>query len=390
MITSANLTISELKQMVVELLINKTDKVSDVSDDSVLSGIAFGVAKVAQKAIKDIAIVESKIFPQTSKGAYLDQSAALFGVSARRGALGSSTYVRVIALAGTVYIQGTQIFTSNNGIRFEMEDNFTVGAEGFGYIKVRSVDSGVKTNSEANSIITVSPIPVGHKRCSNEYVATGGVDAETDEVFRLRIVNNKNIFSLTTLAYYTQIFQVIDSRVLKVLNLGKDEIGKQVLAIVTQNGVDLTEQELSDLLEQSKDYFPLSDLSQFGDVLGVMLTNVTWCEVGGATGVDFRLELDSLYDSDDVRKNIQLNLSKKLDFRFWVTGSRIEWDDLLDVVKNTEGVKYVSDTYFYPSEDENVPNNKLPRIKAFVMRNLDGDIIYDNGGVLSAIFYPNE
>ena len=390
MITSANLTLSELKQMIVELLINKTDKVSDVSDDSVLNGIMFGAAKVGQKAIKDIAITESKIFPQTAKGSYLDDAADLFGVSERRDAFGSSTYIRIIATVGTTYLQITHTFTSNGGIQFELEEDFTVGAEGFGYAKIRSVDSGIKTNVEANSIITVSPIPSGHKKVTNEYVATGGSDAETDEVFRLRIVNNKNILSLTTLEYYNQVFQNLDDRILKILNEGKNEDGKQVLLIVTQNGVDLTQPELDDLLEQVQDYFPITDLNLFGNVVGVVLENVTWYEVGGATGIDFRVDINSLYDPDDVRTNIQLNLSKKLDFRFWTIGKRIEWDDLFDVVKNTEGVKYLPDAYFLPSEDEMVPSNQLPRIKSFKMRDVDGNIIYDSGGALSSIFYPNE
>jgi len=390
MITSANLTLSELKQIFLEMLIDKTDKVSDIGDDSVLNGVAFGSSKIGQKVIKDVAITESKIFPQTAKGIYLDESASLFGVSARKGALGSSTYVKVIATVGTQYLAATHIFTSKNGIQFEMENDFTVDSEGFGYIKVRSVDSGEKTNVDANTILTVSPIPTGHVKVTNEYVATGGVDAETDEVFRLRIVNNNNIVSLNTVEYYSQIFQSFDDRVLKVLNLGKGSSGKQELAIVTQNGVDLTALELSDLLELSAPYFPLFDLNKYGSVVGVELVNVTWYEVGGTTGVDFRVEIDSLYDSDDVRIQIQINLSKLLDFRFWVAGQRIEWDDLFEVVKNTEGVKYVPDTYFKPNEDETVPSNTLPRIKTFIMRDLDGNIIYDNGGALSPIFHPNE
>ena len=35
----------ELKQIFLEVLLNKTDKVTDVSEESVLNGIAFGCAK---------------------------------------------------------------------------------------------------------------------------------------------------------------------------------------------------------------------------------------------------------------------------------------------------------------------------------------------------------
>jgi hypothetical protein len=68
----------------------------------------------------------------------------------------------------------------------------------------------------------------------------------------------------------------------------------------------------------------------------------------------------------------------------------VEWDELLRIVKKVEGVKYVPDDFFNPSTDEEVPQNELPRIKTFVMRDLAGNILSDNNGVLSPIFYPNE
>lgn len=101
MITKVNNTISFLKNLWVETFLNKTDKVSDITDNSVLNAAAYATAKVAQKAIKDVAIVEAQIFPETAAGDYLDRAASLFGVTARYGALGSSTYIRVYAEPGT-------------------------------------------------------------------------------------------------------------------------------------------------------------------------------------------------------------------------------------------------------------------------------------------------
>ena len=89
MITKVNNTISFLKNLWVETFLNKTDKVTDITDNSVLNGVAYGTAKVAQKALKDIAIVEAQIFPEEATGDYLDRAAQLFGVTPRKGALGS-------------------------------------------------------------------------------------------------------------------------------------------------------------------------------------------------------------------------------------------------------------------------------------------------------------
>ena len=169
MITKPNLTIETLKNLWSELFLNKTDKVSDISDNSVLNATAFANSKVAQKAIKDIAIVEAQLFPETAQGEYLDRAANLFGVSPRSGALGSSTYVKLIADEGTQYLAGVHEFVNTNGLRFELEQSIEIGVNGYGYAKVRSVDTGRKTNVESNSIINVAPIPTGHGAVINEY-----------------------------------------------------------------------------------------------------------------------------------------------------------------------------------------------------------------------------
>lgn len=383
-------SITKLKQLFIELFLNKTDKVSDVSDNSVLNGTAYGVAKVAQKALKDIAIVEAKLFPDNATGDFLDRVADLFGVSPRRTATGSSTYLRIIAEIGTAYVAGTHAFVNNEGIRFELEQNATVGNQGFIYVKVRSVDTGTLTNVDPNSVINVVPLPNGHVAVTNEYIATGGTDQESDEIFRQRIRNNLNIVSVSTLDYFNQLFQNQDNRVLRTINLGTSEQGTRQLAIVTQNGVDLTTGELQDLLDNTTRFFPITDINRFGDLINIQLVNVIWYAVGGTTGIDFRVQIADNFDADEVRRQIQINISKYLDFRFWQPNQLVEWDQLLRIVQDTEGVRYVPDAEFNPRNDEIVPVNQLPRVRNFIMRDLQGNIIFDSQNVLSPVFYPAE
>ena len=387
MITKTANTIANLKNLWIEMFLNKTDRVSNIADGSVLNGVAYGTAKVAQKAIKDIAIVEAQIFPKSATGEYLDKSAALFGVSPRKEALGSSTYVRVFAEPGTHYEVGTK-FISKNGVQFTVDQPFTVDKSGYGYISVRSVITGSATNVEANSITEVSPRPLTHIECTNEYAAIGGRDYEDDETFRNRIINYNNKLSTDTMEGWTQIFQDLDPRILKVMNVGLGEDGKTHIYLVTQNGSFFTDDELEELLTKATPYFGLTELDLQGNTLGIVIENAKWMYVGGEEGVDFRVELSSNAVIADVRKNIQIAMTKYLDFRFWEAGKKVEWDDLLEVVKTAEGVKYVPDEYFFPYFDEEVPLNMLPRIKGFRMRDLEGNILYDSGSSLSNIFYP--
>ena len=387
MITKTANTIANLKNLWIEMFLNKTDRVSNIADGSVLNGVAYGTAKVAQKAIKDIAIVEAQIFPKSATGDYLDKSAALFGVSPRKEALGSSTYVRVFAEPGTHYEVGTK-FISKNGVQFIVDQPFTVDKSGYGYISVRSVITGSATNVEANSITEVSPRLLTHIECTNEYAAIGGRDYEDDETFRNRIINYDNKLSTDTMEGWTQIFQDLDSRILKVMNVGLGEDGKTHIYLVTQNGSFFTDEELEELLTKATPYFGLTELDLQGNTLGIVIENAKWMYVGGDEGVDFRVELSPNVVIADVRKNIQIAMTKYLDFRFWEAGKKVEWDDLLEVVKTAEGVKYVPDEYFFPYFDEEVPLNMLPRIKGFRMRDLEGNILYDSGSSLSNIFYP--
>ena len=388
MITKVNNTISFLKNLFIETFINKTDKVTDISDNSVLNGVAYGVAKTAQKAIKDIAIVETQIFPETASGEWLDRSAKLFGVPPRRGALGSSTYVRVYATLGTYYEKGVNTFINTNGIRFEIEESVTVGESGYAYVRVRSEGVGKSTNVEANSILRVAPVPYGHISCTNEYYAIGGRDVEDDEMFRRRLLNHQNSYATATIEKLNQILQRVDDRILKIMYIGYEEDSFLHIKVITQNGQVLFQEELDSLKEAVKPYLSLGDFTINNGLSNIVFENAEWHFVGGSQGIDFRCSINSEYSISEVRKNIQIALTKHFDWRFWEMGRKIEWDDILMIVKGAEGVSYVDSDSFLPNKDEVVPDYKLPRISKFVMRNLDGSVLYDSEGQFPPLFYP--
>lgn len=378
--------VEELKQIFLEILLNKTDKVSDVSDDSVLNALAYGCAKLTQRTLTNQAIIEGHIFPDSAYGAYLDALAAVRGVSGRFGATGSTTYVRVTADEGTSYIAGTHTFTSTSGIVFDLEESGVVGVNGYAYLKVRSQQSGLNTNVEPLSINNVSPIPQGHISVINEYAATGGSDAESDDLYRERIKTSINQFSRTTLSYLEQVFMKINPRVLRLHKGGIGSDGRFNLIVVSVNGQNFTDDEFNEILSKSEEYLSLSELLREDGTFALKLNNVDWLPVD----IEFRADIDPSYDIDAVRKNIQIQVNKLFDYRFWKYGDKVEWENILYAAKNVEGVRYIPDTHFYPQTDVNVPKYRLPRVRGFIIHDLDGNIIEDNNGVLSDVFYPNE
>lgn len=382
------LPIENIKNIISEIFFNKQSKITKISDESVLNAFFYGSSRIAQKALKDIALVESNIFPQYATGTDLDNAGSLFSSLTRFTESKSGTYIFVSADSGTVYPQATTRFSGNNGIEFELVEDLTIGSVGYAYALIRSIDTGLQTNIEANTLINVSPEPIGHIGCINEQRATGGRDNESDEDFRNRIKTHPNIRSRNTISYLTESLRLFNEDILKLFNLGFNTEGKLEIAIVTQNGVNLTSNELNQLLEDASDYLSLTDVNRQGESVGVEFKNVTWYEVNGNTGVDFRVQLFEGEDPDEVRKNIQIGMSRYLDVRTWEDGGSVEWDELLSIVKQTSGVKYVPDGYFNPNVDSTVPKKQFPRIKKFIMRDLNGTIISDSQANLSPVFYP--
>ena len=382
--------IDTLKQMFVEILLNKTDKVSDISNESVLNGIAYGCSKLAQRLLVNQGVVEGHLFPDTAYGDYLDNIAASRGIAPRFTSFGSTTYVRVQAAIGTTYSSGT-IFISSNGIQFVSTYNYTIGRDGYGYIKVNSVQGGAASNVDALTINTISNPPVGHIACTNEYAATGGRDNESDDDFRIRIKASANQLARNTMAYLEQIFMKINSKVLRLHRGGVDENGRICLIVVSINGQDFTTAEFDEILSQSEEFLSLNELSrQTVSGFPISLVNPNWYPID----IDFRCDIDPAYDQASVRRNMQIAVSKLFDYRYWNTNGKVEWENILYAIRNTDGVRYVSDAFFLPKSDINMTNYRLPRVRGFIVRDMDGGVLSDNYSITSQFdytdyFFPN-
>lgn len=380
---------SELRSILTETFINNSGgKVTKISDNSVLSGIVSGEARVQKKALKDIALAVSHLFVDTASGSSLDTIASNYGIASRLGPSQSSTYIRVSGSPGTVYTQGVNTVTGNQGITFDLQESKTLDNFGYTYIKVRSQQTGSITNVDPYTLNTISPIPSGHVACINEYAATGGRDVESDDVFRQRIKEGPDILSRGTLSYLTQAAITINSNVLKVNYEGINSLGKCVLSVLTQNGIDLTSSELTALTTGLAPFLSLLDLNQIGSQsYGITLKNATYFPID----ISFRCSLLDNYTIDTVAKNLQINLSKYVDFRFWDSSVNfVDAATLLQIARTTQGFSYIPDYYFSPSVDIHPPVNQYPRFRGFIIYDLSGNLILNQSGTLSSILYPNE
>jgi len=381
------MTQEELFDLFAETLLNNTSKVTKISRHSALSGIGYGVGAVAQRAMKDIALVESHLLPENAFGSHLDAIAARTGVGARFGASGSSTYIRLVGAVGTTYSKGTHTFSGNHGIVFDLDHSVAIGSAGYTYAKVSSTTTGVGTNVDPLSITTINTAPAGHVYVINEYEATGGRDSESDADFRDRIRSYANIAARGTLAFIHQVMLQTNSDILRVFYQGTNSAGQSILRVATQNGADLSPSELEALASNVQEYVSVADLQPYGSsARGFVIENVQWQPVD----ISFRVVLQDNADNDEVRKLIQARISKYFDVRSWDANKRVEWDDLLQIVKATTGVKYVLDTFFVPNQDIQVDEGKIPRVRGFLMLDASGALLSGVNGTLNPFYYPIE
>lgn len=381
----------EFQQLFVEALLNKTDKITKISPHSVNSGIGFGIAEVGRMCLKEVALVESHLFPDVSVEEALDDVANYTGIAPRFGNSGSTTYVRIFAAVGTQYLAGVHVFSGVDGIKFDLLNDVTIGDNGYAYAKVSSQDKGENTNVNALTIKNVNPVPNGHVLVVNEFKAIGGRDAESDDLFRKRIKSGSNILAQKTLAMIEQVFMKFNPDVLKVFNGGTDVNGKIVLFVALQNGANLSDNDIAILLDGAKGYFNLVDLKPYIDQsLNIKIMNAEFDLID----IAMRIELQAGVNSDDIRNELQIRFNKILDFRNWdILKGRVDWVDLISISRSIKGVKYVPDNYFFinnKTSDYLVSRGKLPRIRGFVLYNTDGSILSDNNNQLSSVYYPNQ
>lgn len=379
--------VEELKNLFLQELINRTGgKVSKVSDHSVLNGIAFGSAKVFQKSMKDIALLEAELFPEYAYGEYLDKVAQRYGILDRQKELKSSVFVKLVATPNSLYTKEKCLFTSTEGITFKLVNDYKVDSNGYGYAELISTSTGPNTNVPANSITKVTGAPSGHKYVINEVAAQGGLSEEDDQSFLKRILQNFNNFSFETLDKLTYIMQRLNPIVLNVKKAGTNSQGQIVLSVVTCNGSVLTGAELDTLTQGILPYLSLNDLSVTNRLPGTKFPIIVQNAPYTYIDLDFRISLYSDVNPDEFRQKVQEQISQYLDFRSW-KGTKVEWEDLFAIIRTQDGVKSLPEQYFNPHNDLSVSDITLPRLRGFIMRDETGLVIGSNNGAITPVYY---
>lgn len=131
------------------------------------------------------------IFPQWSNGEYLDCLARTANLQ-RKAAEYAKVSLVINGEAGIVIPDGTVFVTpatdETESIEFETEEKCILDEGGTGTITARAIVAGSESNVNANTV-TLMAIPIdGITSITNPAAGIGGVDEETDDAFRERII----------------------------------------------------------------------------------------------------------------------------------------------------------------------------------------------------------
>ncbi len=146
-------------------------------------------------------------FPQTAQGIYLEQHAALRGLqrSTAAPATGLIRFGASNALIDLTIEAGT-ICMTKTGIRFAtIEDGTLTAGNSYVDIPAQAVAAGTAGNVAAGTITIMAAIPTGIHACVNPDAFSGGIDEESDEALRARLLDTfKRLPNGANTAYYEQ------------------------------------------------------------------------------------------------------------------------------------------------------------------------------------------
>ena len=293
--------------------------------------------------------LKNQMFVSTASGEYLDKHALMRGLYRKDAAkaIGVVTFCTdTVALSDIVIEEGTVVATLDKEPKqFVTKETVTLKAN---TNNVKAIAEAVRGSSEYNvrkeTIKVLVTPPAGITSVKNEAAFSGGVDAETDEELRKRVLDSyRDISNSTNEIYYKRLVEsvpgvysssVIPQRrgigTLDVFLCGKGS------AKIERSHIDKAQELVDENRELNVDVFVLY---------------ATPRDVRFTIGID----VCDGYDFEQVSQKVKDNITEYVD-SLGVSNSLL-LSSVGDVIYHTEGVRnylfysgYCTDTYVQPNE----------------------------------------
>jgi len=353
-------TLEELKEECVAAIRSEcSTKISTVLPNTVLDGVAWAVAKLAQHIITDTAYLETKFFPEYATGSLLNAHASRMGLEERRGMTNSSVILQFLCDplydALPTYPKGTKVKTAK-GLVYETIASVTVSeARRIAFVEARSQKTGPASAVGIGELTTmVDAPPYGHLSVTNVTMSIGGFTEEHDILYRQRILSARDLLSVNTSAFYEALIFLLHDNIIRVRFRTVDSRNsKYVINVLRNDGSYFTDVELNAIKTSILPYLPIHDI----DGKNVLVNNFEFVNLYVFVSAQFDINRH-----EELQNELNRELNEYLDFRFWQEGQKVQWEELIELFRDIEGIIEVNESRVSPPNDIVLAYDQLPKV----------------------------
>ena len=325
-----------LKDMLSDF-ISSQSSVTYLGKESTARGIFYSIANTLAEIWNDVYQMKRQMQVSTAKLTDLDTLGARDGLT-RNGATKSSVALVVSGTAGTVIPQGTTVL-SIGGVSYSTVNVITLGNNSSlsrplesltlgDIVMAESTTTGSSTQAGIKEITIFNP-PITGVQVTNLLPTVGGKDAETDDEFRKRIVENSNLFSQGTQTFYEVLAREANPNVILTTAKFDPLNGGTIIYVAKNTLVNYT----SDELQTISDYV----YDRQRALNPVTCLNATYKQIE----IAFQYNRDSAVLATDINKNLAIKLSEFINLQRISFGAVVGYQQILQMILSITGIKNI-------------------------------------------------
>lgn len=279
--------------------------------------------------------------------------------------VGSASAFQIRKASITIPITPTPLqVTTPSGVTFEATEVVTLlpkcagSSELRGVVRARSQSTGVSQNVPAysvRSVVNPQVVPLVTPSVTNPAASQGGADAESDAIYRNRIVTLFAGLNQGTAQFYDAQVRVINPNVSRIYLARGPRIGEVLVYCLRDDGSPLTTQEKNTIASGLAQVVPVQTTVTVRDmVLQNINVSFTTTMVAGAT-------------IDNIANALAEVYREYLNWLTWSFERSVQSDDLLRLASAIPGVDSLSVSSFLPATDVTLAPGTLPRVGTIVV-----------------------
>ena len=353
-------------------------------------GVAAGLADAVARPLQHLEKLRYdgilSMLVDTATGTDLDALGVERGGLTRGVASGSSAPVVLQGTPGAEVPSGTQlgsvsgiVYTTQNAVTIGTANPLLLGESGSlslgDTVMVQSTTAGQSTNVPAYTINSLISSVSGIDAVFNPIAATGGADAESDELFRARIKARPALSAQGTAAFLEALAQAEPTLGAQVLRATVVRTDGATVYLVRNTGAPFTVGGGGELETISNYMQP-----RLKAIFGLTTANLTFAAVDVQSTVD----LNPGYTMQEAFVEVSDAIANYIDWQTWTVGANVDLATLLARVADAASVRSVDEAGFIPAADVQVGGAQIPRLTSCTLTSvITGEVV---GGSLNQQF----